>query len=145
LISSHDLKELHPRVQERALLFRGRCSQEGINFLIICTYRDIESQNALYAQGRTLPGHIVTNAKGGDSFHQWRCAFDGVPVVGGKPLWQVFGPDGKMLPTWIRVGEIAKECGLEWAGTWKSFKEYDHFQYTGGLTLAQLKEGKVIA
>lgn len=145
MINSREVKELHPEVQKRLLAFRGRCSQEGIDLLVISTYRDFESQNALYEQGRTTPGHIVTNAKAGDSYHNWRCAFDAVPLVTGKPLWQVFLKDGTMHPMWKRVGEIAAECGLEWAGTWKSFKEYDHFQYTAGLTLADFKSGKVMA
>jgi len=41
-----------------------------------------------------------------------------------------------------RVGRTWKECGLEWSGDWKRFSEYAHFQYTGGLTLAEISEGK---
>ena len=107
--------------------------------LITSTYRDIESQNALYDQGRTTEGRIVTNAKGGESFHNYRCAIDIVPLVCGKPDW-----DGSH-PIWQQIGELGEKAGLEWAGRWKSFKEMAHFQYTNGLTLAQLKEGAVIA
>lgn len=145
MIDSRRIEDLHPEVQKRALLFRGKCKLRGIDMLIICTYRDVDCQNALYEQGRTKPGHIVTKAKGGESFHNYRLAFDAVPIVNGKPLWQVFDTAGKMLPQWKEVADIAAECGLEWAGNWKSFKEYDHFQYTGGLTLAQLKEGRTLA
>jgi hypothetical protein len=35
-----------------------------------------------------------------------------------------------------------KDCGLEWAGDWKTFKEYAQFQYTGGLSRAEIREGK---
>jgi len=92
----------------------------------------------LYAQGRTAPGKIVTNAKAGDSWHNWRCAVDVVPLVNGKADW-----DGSH-PVWAEIGRLGKEAGLEWAGEWKSFKELAHFQYTGGLTLTQLKAGQQI-
>ena len=114
------------------------CKEHNIDLLVTSTYRDADSQNALYAQGRTAPGKIVTNAKAGDSWHNWRCAVDVVPLVNGKPDW-----DGSH-PIWAEVGRLGKEAGLEWAGEWHSFKELAHFQYTGGLTLAQLKAGQHI-
>jgi peptidoglycan L-alanyl-D-glutamate endopeptidase CwlK len=51
-----------------------------------------------------------------------------------------------MLKTrvWQQVGKLGKAAGLEWAGEWKRFKESPHFQYTGGLTLAQLRSGAKI-
>jgi peptidoglycan L-alanyl-D-glutamate endopeptidase CwlK len=144
MISSRKLEDLLPAVQRKFHLFAGRLEQEGIDILCISTFRDSESQNALYEQGRSLPGHIVTNAKGGESFHQYRCAFDAVPLKDGKPLWNVFDKDNKMVPTWETVAKVAEEVGLEWAGNWHSFKEYDHFQWTNGLTLKDLQTGKQI-
>lgn len=110
----------------------------GIELLITSTYRDKESQDALYAKGRTAPGAVVTNARGGDSLHNYRVAYDVVPVVDGKPVWEASSP------VWEEVGRIGKECGLEWAGDWKTFRELPHFQYTGGLTLADFKAGKTL-
>jgi peptidoglycan L-alanyl-D-glutamate endopeptidase CwlK len=115
------------------------CNAAGIDLLVTSTYRDNASQEALYAQGRTKPGKIVTNARAGQSFHNYRCAFDVVPLRHGKPVW-----DSKD-PVWQIIGQIGKQCGLEWAGDWKRFKEFPHFQYTGGLTLAKLQEGAKIA
>ena len=46
------------------------------------------------------------------------------------------------LRTFKRLGQIGKSIGLEWAGDWVTFREYPHFQATGGLTLAQLRAGK---
>jgi peptidoglycan L-alanyl-D-glutamate endopeptidase CwlK len=63
---------------------------------------------------------------------------DVVPVRNGKPVW-----DSKD-PVWQTVGRLGKAAGLEWAGDWKRFKEFPHFQYTGGLTLAQLQQGAKI-
>ena len=139
MINSRSLDELIPQAKERVEKFLALCKEHNIDLLVTSTYRDADSQNALYAQGRTAPGKIVTNAKAGDSWHNWRCAVDVVPLVNGKPDW-----DGSH-PVWAEIGRLGKEAGLEWAGEWHSFKELAHFQYTGGLTLAQLKTGQQIA
>jgi len=138
MINSRNLDDLAPPAKQRALAFIAAASAKGIDLLVTSTYRDSESQDALYAQGRTTPGNIVTRAKAGQSWHNWRCALDVVPLVNGKAIW-----DDQAI--WKQVGEIGKSCGLEWAGDWKTFKEYPHFQYTGGLTLAQLQQGAKIA
>lgn len=138
MINSRDLDELLPEVKKRVQRFITTCKFEGVDLLVTSTYRDNESQDALYAQGRTLPGKIVTNAKAGQSFHNYRCAVDVVPLVAGKPRW-----DAKD-PIWQKVGRLGKAAGLEWAGDWKRFREFAHFQYTGGLTLAQLQQGAKI-
>ena len=139
MINSRNLDDLLPDVKTRVENFIKACQIAGIDILVTSTFRDNASQDALYAQGRTTAGKIVTNARGGDSFHNHRCAVDIVPLVNGKPDW-----DGSH-PVWAQIGAIGQECGLEWAGSWKTFKELAHFQYTGCLTIADLKEGKVIA
>lgn len=143
MINSRNLSDLHAPCKERAESFLKLAKEAGIDLLVTSTYRDHESQAALFAQGRTKPGAIVTNAKPGQSWHNWRCAFDVVPIRNGKPVWGTTGPDGDL---WRKVGEIGESVGLEWAGRWGSkFREYPHFQYTGGLTLAELQSGKVPA
>lgn len=134
MINSRKIEDLDPYVGVLASRFIVACREQGIDVLITSTYRDNESQNALYAQGRTSPGSRVTNARGGDSWHNYRLAFDFVPIVAGKAQWN----DNKLFE---RCGEIAESVGLEWAGRWKSFKEMAHCQATGGLTLADLKAG----
>lgn len=138
MINSRDLKELLPPVRRRVEAFLAAAKAAGIDLLVTSTYRDNASQNALYAQGRTAPGRIVTNAKAGQSWHNYRCAVDVVPLRNGKPVW-----DAKD-PIWQQVGALGKQAGLEWAGDWKRFREYPHFQYTGGLTMAQLAAGSKI-
>ena len=139
MINSRSLDDLLPPVRQRVDSFLRLCKDNGIDILITNTYRDKESQDQLYAQGRTKPGQIVTNATGGDSFHNWRCAVDVVPLLNGKPVWD------SANPIWKKVGQLGKQAGLDWAGEWKSFKETAHFQYTGGLNLAQLKAGSTVA
>ena len=139
MINSRNLDELLPEVKTKVEDFIKACQHSGIDLLVTSTYRDNESQDALYAQGRTTEGRIVTNAKGGESFHNYRCAIDVCPLVNGKPDW-----DGSH-PVWTTIGELGEQSGLEWAGKWIHFKEMAHFQYTGGLSLAELKERKTIA
>jgi peptidoglycan L-alanyl-D-glutamate endopeptidase CwlK len=141
VIDTRNLSDLHPKVREMAEAFEAKAFEEGIPVIITSTYRDFEAQNALYAQGRTKPGKIVTNAKGGQSFHNFRVAFDFVPLRGKKPVWGTSGADGVL---WERCGKIAESVGLEWAGWWKSFKEMAHCQYTGGLTLKDFQAGKTL-
>lgn len=138
--SSRKVEDLIPLVGHKAILHIHACQQVGIDLLITCTYRCGADQNILYAQGRTAPGRIVTNAKAGDSTHQYRIAYDVVPLRDGKPVWSTSGADGAL---WQKVGELGKSQGLAWAGDWKKFKEFPHFQYTDGLTLAELRAGKV--
>lgn len=137
MINSRRLEDLHPKVQELCKKFILECGKEDITVLITSTFRDFEYQNALYAQGRTKPGKKVTNAKGGQSFHNFKVAFDFVPIVNGKAQWSD-------LNLFKRCGAIAKSVGLEWAGDWKTFKEYAHCQYTNGLTLKDFQDGKSI-
>jgi peptidoglycan LD-endopeptidase CwlK len=138
MINSRKLDDLSPPVRERAQAFLDACAAAGIDVLVTSTYRDSESQDALYAQGRTAPGAKVTNARAGYSWHNWRCAFDVVPLRHGKPVWGTAGADGQL---WRQVGEIGEAAGLEWAARWETFPEFAHFQYTGGLTLADFRAG----
>lgn len=153
MINSRKLTDLLPPVLTKALQFQGACTAAGLDILITSTFRDYESQAALYAQGRTAPGRIVTNAKPGQSFHNHRVAFDIVPLRNGKPVWGTAGngidndptdDDRDDLELWQRIGEIGRKVGLEWAGDWKRFREFPHFQFTGGLTLADFMEGKTL-
>jgi len=106
----------------------------GFPIIITETYRSFQRQNELYAQGRTKPGQIVTNAKAGESFHNYGVAFDCVFKKEGynatEKQWEILGKEGEKL-------------GLEWGGRWVSFKDRPHFQVTLGYTLADFKTGKV--
>jgi len=113
VINSRKIEDLLPVVRERVEKMIADCEAEGIELLVTSTYRDNFSQAALYAQGRTAPGRIVTNARAGQSFHNYRCAVDVVPLLHGKPVW-----DSKNS-IWQDVGRIGKAAGLEWAGDWQ--------------------------
>lgn len=132
---------------ERSLM---EIKAQGLDILITCTYRSWDEQAAEYAKGRTAPGRIVTNARPGQSWHQWGRALDFVPWRNGKTL--VWGSRGNGLdqdPTddatddlelWQRCAACFKMHGLEWAGDWVSFQELPHVQFTGGLNLRTLMQ-----
>jgi peptidoglycan LD-endopeptidase CwlK len=147
--NSRSLDDLLPAVKKKAQEHIDKCKAEGIDLLVTSTERDHESQNFLYSQGRKFENgvwipvdkkKIVTNARAGQSWHNWKVAYDVVPLRFGKPVWGTSGEDGKL---WKRVGELGESCGLEWAGRWKSFPEYAHFQYTAGYTIADFQNKKI--
>lgn len=101
----------------------------GLEVLVYCTYRPPEEQAVLLSKG-------LTRARPYMSWHQYRRAFDCVPLVGGKPLWQATDQKGRLLPEFAGMRDAADAVGLEWAGRWKTFREFVHFQSTGGLGFA---------
>jgi peptidoglycan L-alanyl-D-glutamate endopeptidase CwlK len=129
------LNELDPKVQASAAAAIAECSAAGLELLVTCTYRSGAEQDQLYAQGRTKPGAKVTNARAGQSFHQYRVALDLYPMVNGKPDFS-----GKS-PNWFKIATIFKKHGFEWAYEWKKFKEMPHFQITGGHPLSYYQSG----
>jgi peptidoglycan LD-endopeptidase CwlK len=131
------LAGVHPTLKTKAIELIKRAYTQGINVLITQGYRSIDEQNELYAQGRTKPGKIVTNAKGGYSYHNFGLAFDIViQNADGSLCWSVADK------RWKTVGAIGKSLGLEWGGDWRKFPDYPHFQLTFGLSLADLRAGK---
>lgn len=139
--SSRNIDDLIMPVKAMCLNHIHVCKLAGIDLLITQTYRSPADQNALFAEGRTAPGHIVTRAKAGQSMHQYRVAYDVVPLRNGKPVWDLVPYVNKAI--WQQVGAIGKAQGLEWAGDWIEFQEYPHFQYTGGLSIAELAAGQI--
>lgn len=148
-MASRSLSDLAPTAREMCLKWLDACKKEAnIDVLVYCTYRPDAEQNALYAVGRTVKGEDctpkrpmgrrVTDARAGESFHQYRCAWDCVPLQGGKAAWND-------KATYAKMAEIASRFGIEWAGNWKSMTEQAHFQYTGGLKLADFQNGKLLA
>jgi len=121
---------LNPEFAKKLELFEKRLAQNGIKVMLTCGYRSIAEQNRLYAIGRTKPGKRVTNARGGESWHNYGLAADYAFVINGKVTWN--GP-------WATFGKIARECGLEWGGDFKSIIDRPHVQWTKGKTLAQMR------
>lgn len=123
-ISVTRLELLHPKVRGDFKNFID-ASEAGLNVTlrIVQGLRTIEEQNALYAQGRTKPGAIVTNAKGGSSYHNYGLAIDLVEMKAGKANWEF---NYKLLLPY------AEKYGLTWGGSFKSIKDQPHFEKTFG-------------
>ncbi len=133
MINSRKLEDLTPEMAALCKAFIEKCQWLRTDVIITSTYRDNESQNAIYAQGRTAPGKKITNAKGGESMHNYRVAFDFVPTdAKGQPIW-----NDEVL--WAKCGKVGEDLGLEWGGSWKSFKDKPHFQLAG-QTIESLKK-----
>lgn len=130
---SRDLAELEPWTKQKVEAWVNACRERGVDVLVYCTHRTADEQKALYDQGRTKPGRIVTNAAAWQSWHNYRRAADAVPLLHGKPLWRY---DADRIE-WQVFAEEAARAGLEWAGTWKTFREFVHVQNTDGMTLGQ--------
>ncbi len=138
MINSRKIEDLHPTVAAMCRKWLAECEAQGIPVIITSTYRDGEYQDALYSEGRTGPGKIVTNARAGESYHNYHMAFDFVPLVVKVPAWN----DMTLI---TRCGEIGEKVGLEWAGRWTGrLRESLHLQFSGGLSLADLQSGKTL-
>lgn len=134
-MASRNIEDLHISIQDKARKLLRLCKFNGWEAFITAGYRDSKEQTELYAQGRTKPGKRVTNAKPGESLHQYGLAFDiAFRNKEGMTSW--------VSPLFLKAGMEAKWCGLEWGGNWLNFKDFPHFQYTGGLTLKQIQDGR---
>lgn len=127
-MASRLMTDLHPDLLPLAEWFLEQCRAQNIDVLVTCTYRSNAEQDMLYSQGRSEPGRIVTNAKAGQSKHNFMIdgkpaskALDIVPLTHGKPEWD------SSNPVWEAIGELGESVGLEWAGRWKHMREYPHF------------------
>lgn len=132
-MSSRKITDCHPLLQPMVHDFMRKCEMAGVDILITCTWRSPEEQDELYAQGRTKPGHIVTNARAGQSAHNAvlnglpaALAIDVVPLRLGKPVWGTGGDD---LVLWQKVIKAGEDAGLESASRWTKMREYPHLQH----------------
>ena len=132
---SRDITMCHPKLQLLANKLVAECKKQGLIVKLGECFRSVAEQDALYAQGRTTKGSIVTNARGTSysSMHQWGVAFD------------IIRNDGKGAyndsDNWFsKVAKIGKSLGLEWGGDWTSPIDKPHFQLPQwGSTPTKLK------
>jgi peptidoglycan LD-endopeptidase CwlK len=124
------IQKLHPSIRERVRKFIMEADRQGMKLRITSGLRDFAEQAKLYAQGRTDPGNIVTNAKPGSSFHNYGLAIDVVEIKDGKGLWE--------NPNWSKIGALGKSFGFAWGGDWTSLKDLPHFEYPPGKSASQL-------
>lgn len=148
-ITLQRIELLHPDLRQEAKEIYAEICQ-ALTGRAICrfshTLRTNKEQDELFAIGRTKPGKIVTNAKGGQSYHNYGLAIDIVLLVDRDKngtfevaSWETnvdFDGDGKA--DWAEVVAIFKRYGWEWGGDWK-FSDKPHFQKTFGKSIKQLQ------
>ena len=136
--TSTSLTSLNSYVASLARKFLALCAANGLDVTILVAFRSWDDQDALYAQGRSHPGPVVTNAMGGDSYHNWGLAFDCAPLVNGTVDWTA-------TEKFYQMGRLGERVGLEWGGHWTTYQisliDLPHFQYTFGLSTQQLLNG----
>lgn len=140
---SRDIKDLHPELQDKWNQLLSLCASKGIYIKNSECLRTVAEQDTLYAQGRTQPGKIVTNAKGSSysSQHQWGIAVDfylDMDIDGdGAKSDDAFN---NLTRIFDKVGTLAKSIGLAWGGDWKSPVDKPHLYLPyWGSTTSQLK------
>jgi len=126
--SEKRLQKVHPELAKRIRDLIEAFAQRGCQVEVVQGLRTIAEQNALYAQGRTKPGPIVTRARGGQSNHNYGLAVDLCPFINGKP-------DFTANSTFVAIGAEAVKRGLEWGGNWKKLIDKPHVQLPG-MTIA---------
>lgn len=130
---------LNPEFKEQIIKLKESLEQvTGLDWCIVQARRTIAEQNALYAKGRTAPGEKVTNAKGGQSPHNFGEAVDLCPMKDGNAWWNA--PD----KYWQSLGGLAEGMGLVWGGNFKSIIDKPHVESKDWKNLqAKWKAGEV--
>lgn len=127
-----------PKFEKFHRLAQATAADLGCSYVMIGGNRTWAEQDALYAIGRTKPGNHVTKAKGGQSNHNFGIAGDFGVFQGGRYL----DDTNPALAAKVHkaCSEHAAACGLEWGGSWKTFKDLPHYEVATGLTMAQKRD-----
>lgn len=110
--------------------FLRRAEKQGFLLRLTHGYRSCEEQNALYEQGRSIPGPIVTNARCGESFHNFGLAVDVFDMRESS-----YG-----AVDWDELGIIATHLNIEHGD--RGYTDLPHFQYRGKLSLESIQGGE---
>ncbi|RDW15024.1 M15 family metallopeptidase [Oceanobacillus chungangensis] len=135
--------QLHPLVEEKKNILLQQAAESSINLVITDEFRTFEEQDALFERGRTTQGNIVTNARAGETYHNYGLAIDYALInEAGDYIWDTtYDGNNNGISDWFEVAELAKDLGFEWGGDWSGFKDYPHLQMTFGLSIHQLQDG----
>lgn len=142
--STKNMGAINSKVKDLAIELIIRSYHIGIYVQITSGLRTYAEQTKLYNQGRTTAGNVVTNAKAGQSIHNFGLAIDYVLVSedGNQAFWDITrNMNGNQVRDWFEVAAIGKQLGFAWGGDWKSFKDYPHLDMQKGYSLATLRSG----
>lgn len=143
------IAKLHPSVREEVTQIITQCDKAltgKAKIRITQGLRNNAEQDAMYAHGRTAPGKKITNAKGGQSIHNYGFAVDICLIIDGKASWETAKDwDNDQIADWYECVKIFALHGWEWGGNWKTFKDMPHFEkrnFNSWRKLSKLKKDK---
>lgn len=135
--SQSQIDSLHPKFRpsvQQAWEEAQAAMPPNVQIVIIQGLRSFAESDALYAQGRTTPGDIVTKAKAGQSYHNYGLAWDFLMITNGKE-------DNIVGPHWMQVVSIMEKYGMFWGGNFpEGFHDNPHFENHYGINWRQLLE-----
>jgi len=151
------LLKVHPGLARRVRALLMACEAKGCPMRVTQGLRDGMEQTALYAQGRQGLDEVnrlrklaclppitseqnqcpVTDARLGFSYHNYGLAID-LCYATGDPYHE----DGHSL-TWEQIGAMIEANGLVWGGRFRMRPDRPHCQWSDGVSLADLRAGKV--
>jgi peptidoglycan LD-endopeptidase CwlK len=127
-VSEARLQLVNPTLAAKIRQMADILAGESITFRVTEGLRSWAEQAKLYAQGRTAPGAIVTNAQPGHSYHQFGLAVDVAPFAADGAIdWNV------NHPVWKRLVEVGTSLGLTSGSQFHTITDWPHFQLTGTL------------
>lgn len=125
-ITDQRIAGLHPCARGPARALINLADEEGeLTLRVADGFRSLEEQRRMFARGR-----MVTNARPGQSYHNYGLAIDVAPIAGGQVVWDI---------DWAFVGRIGESLGFEWGGRWQH-PDRPHFQLTLGRNISELQE-----
>jgi len=137
-ITIERIKTIHPKLRTALhndyIYANNNLLPQGVRLRFAYTYRTNEEQDKLFNQ---IPK--ITNAKGGQSIHNYGLAFDIVILYDSDANGTFETASYSKDKHWITVTNYFKSKGWFCGGDWKSFSDAPHFEQTFGHTWKTLK------
>jgi len=125
-ITIQRIEKAHPKIREQLkqdYINANNLLGKGARLRFAYVYRSIAEQDALFKQRPK-----VTNAKGGQSIHNYGLAFD-IVLLYDKDGNETFETASwEQNKYWMQVVNYFKSKGWQWGGDWSKFKDAPHFQ-----------------
>lgn len=136
--TEENIASLVPKAQRAARQFLVACKPFPYTVKILSGGRTYAEQTEIYAQGRTKPGKVVTNAPAGSSNHNFGIAFD-VGIFSGSKYFT--GATKIENDAYLALRKLTKPAvlDLDWGGDWKSSKDYPHYELHTGMSIKQVR------
>ena len=139
-LSEERLALINPILADKVRVLYNMLEAQGIVIRVVQGLRSWNEQQALYEQGRTTPGKIITNCPGGHSWHNYGLSVDIAPNDPSKPIWT---PDWNANhPNWKRMEDVARSIGFAVGADWRTYPDNPHIQMVGRFSANPDKEAQ---